>query len=118
MPPVVKPSESIDGGESLEIVGVLLRLAALLDRRREPAQQQQTENEAPRCDIDQLGHDEQNGIAERAADRRGKEPVLAAEKQTEINIFDDVAERIDGDHGEEQPRRSKDARVANIKDKN
>ena len=55
-----------------------------------------------------------DGISERAANHRGKQPVLASEEEAEIDIFDDVAERIDGHDGQEQAGRPKDARVAYV----
>jgi hypothetical protein len=56
-------------------------------------------------------------IAEEICQRGWKNFVTTAEIEAEVDVFDDVAACVDGDHGQQQSRRAERAWISNIEDR-
>ena len=114
MSPIVKVCEPIDGGQCLQVTGVLLRLAALSDRERQPSQQQQAKHDTSAENIEDLRHQEQNRLTQNTRRLRREQSVQAAEVKTEISILKNVPDGVDSKHGEKETRRAERALIADI----
>ena len=116
MTPVVDAGQEIHGGQRFQIAGTLLRLTALGDGERQPSPQQQAEHNAPGRDVQELRQDQQHRMAHHGCKLRRQNLVHAAKVDAEVDVLQDVSERVDGEHGEEQPRRAEGVRVADVEE--
>ena len=55
-------------------------------------------------------------MAHHGCELRRQNFVHAAKVEAEVDVLQDVSERVDGEHGEEQPRRAEGVRVADVEE--
>jgi hypothetical protein len=55
-------------------------------------------------------------MAHHGCELRRQNFVHAAKVEAEVDVLQNVSERIDGKHGEEQPRRAEGVRVADVEE--